>query len=613
MGVTESPLSRLYRTSSADKPPLRIGLLLDTPQLAAWCVRIIEDILRSTFAELRLLIYNSTAGMPDLPGSSTYDHAVRLLKETQARELLFRCYAAWDAVCLQNRQDDPLAVYDYSQPLANIPALEATPITHGFTDSFSPDVVAAIRAYDLDVLIRFGFHRLRGNVLQASRYGVWSVHHGDTDYYRGGPAHFWELVERHPTTGVTLQVLNESDEDLALAKGVFVTRQGMRLSQNRQAPYWGTTHLVIQKLHELHAHGWNFVRDKAVLQSSYQGKRPVYRTPTNWEMVRWLSREAVAAAGRMAIRRLRPKPKSSWRIGIRLSATPLFEEGAGALASFRWYEAPPGRWFADSMAFQHNGRQWLFIEDFDEEAKKAVISVAEIRSDGQMDVVRPCLIQPYHLSYPLVFAHDGDIFMIPETSENERVELYRARHFPFEWKLEKVLAPFRAVDTTPLYHGGRWWFFTSIPEPRGWGALGFLFTAAHLTGEWSLHPSSPISSSSLDARNAGPILQWGTRLLRSTQSAFPVYGYSFSFHEITQLDPHGFTQQTLTTIDPAGAPPLLGTHTYSRAGDLEVIDGFMPARERLPEGRLYARQITSRPPAGGLTSKTVDPERSFSM
>lgn len=591
MGVMESPISRLYRSSPVDKPKLRIGLLLDTPQVGAWALRIIEDILASNFAEFRLVVYNGSRQTADVPAPFPR-RAFPLLKDTRMRQkLLYRAYAAWDARLANGKRANPLAVCDASQALHGIPALEVTPIKRGFIDRFSPDAVAAIRAYELDVLIRFGFNLIRGEILQAARYGIWSFHHGDNDYYRGGPAHFWELVERHPTTGATLQVLNEElDAGLALAKAVFTTQQGMRLHNNRDAPYWGTTHFVIHKLYELHTYGWSFVRAKAVPQIPYQGQRHIYRTPDNCEMLKWLSRECVAAAGRMATRWLRPKTKLSWRIGIRFSHTPLFEEGAGALPSFKWYDAPRGRWFADAIAFQHNGRQWLFLEDFDEDAKKGVISVAEIGRDGQMDVVRPCLDQPYHLSYPLVFAHDGEIFMIPETSEKERVELYRAHHFPFEWKLEKILMPVRAVDTTPLFHGGHWWFFTTITEPRYSGSLGFLFTADHLTGEWSLHPDNPISSSSIDARSAGPILQWGGRLLRPTQSACPGYGYSFSFHDITRLDPDGFRQKRLATIDPDGHPPLLGTHSYSRTGDFEAIDGYMPTRERLVDRRLHPHE-----------------------
>jgi hypothetical protein len=38
---------------------------------------------------------------------------------------------------------------------------------------------------------------------------VWSYHHGDNEFYRGGPPHFWELYEKAPLSGVILQVLTE--------------------------------------------------------------------------------------------------------------------------------------------------------------------------------------------------------------------------------------------------------------------------------------------------------------------------------------------------------------------------------------------------------------------
>lgn len=599
MPVMESAIARLYRTSPAERRKLRIGLMVDTPQLMAWSVRILEDIRACTFAELCLVVYNSSACMAKSPPSPSLPlRALLLLRDKSTRQkLLFSRYAAWDTKQTRHREN-PLAVNDCSSVLKDIPSLDVTPITHKFTHRFSADAVAAIRSYDLDVLLRFGFNLIRGEILQSARYGIWSFHHGDNDYYRGGPAHFWELVERHPTTGVILQVLNEElDAGLVLAKGLFRTEHGIFLRRNRYGPYWGTTYFVIQKLYELHRYGWDFVRSKAVPQVPYKGKRKIYRTPNNWETLKWLSRECLTAAGRMVARQVRPRKMLCWRTGIRFSKTPLFQEGVHALASFQWYDAPLGHFFADPMAFEHNGRRWLFVEDFDYGMNKAVISVAEIAGDGRVDVFIPCLTRPYHLSYPLVFAHEGEIFMLPETVANERAELYRAVNFPFEWKFEKVLVELPAVDTTPLYHEGRWWFFTTITEPKGWGAtaFGFLFTANTLTAEWTLHPSSPIRCSVLDARSAGPILKWEGRLLRPTQSACPNYGYSFSLHDITKLDLEGFEQQRLATIDPVGIPHLVGTHSYSRAGDLEAIDGCMATRERFLDSLSHAREARPRP------------------
>ena len=69
--------------------------------------------------------------------------------------------------------------------------------------------ILKIKHYNLDVLIRFGFKILRGDILKAAKYGIWSYHHGDNDLNRGGPAGFWEVIEHWDITGSTLQILSE--------------------------------------------------------------------------------------------------------------------------------------------------------------------------------------------------------------------------------------------------------------------------------------------------------------------------------------------------------------------------------------------------------------------
>jgi methionyl-tRNA formyltransferase len=114
------------------------------------------------------------------------------------------------------------------------------PITTRFVHRFPDDAIEQIREKKLDVLIRFGFNILRGEILTAARYGVWSYHHGDNDYYRGGPAYFWEVLEGNPVSGATLQVLTEElDAGTVLYKGLFATHAGFSQVRNRVQPYWG--------------------------------------------------------------------------------------------------------------------------------------------------------------------------------------------------------------------------------------------------------------------------------------------------------------------------------------------------------------------------------------
>lgn len=48
------------------------------------------------------------------------------------------------------------------------------------------------------------------------------------------------------------------------------------------------------------------------------------------------------------------------------------------------------------------------------------------------------LTEDWHLSYPFVFEHEGDIFMMPEGSRSGQLKLYRAVDFPNEWEVEQV-------------------------------------------------------------------------------------------------------------------------------------------------------------------------------
>src|SRR5438270_13138186 len=81
----------------------------------------------------------------------------------------------------------------------------------------------------------------------------------------------------------------ECDRDLVLCKSLFATEKAISVSRNRFAPYWGSSDLVIRKLNQLHQFGWNYVRERALPPAPYKGRRKIYCSPTNSDMVRWLA------------------------------------------------------------------------------------------------------------------------------------------------------------------------------------------------------------------------------------------------------------------------------------------------------------------------------------
>jgi hypothetical protein len=573
----------LYQRSASDRAPLRVGLLLDSKGLPRCFSEVVDHILQSDFARLELLIFNEAQRAADTitrPRRSVLQKAWNLMLSSQRRRfLLFHLYQHWDHRHVVP-STDPDAEVDCTTRFENIESISVTPIGKRFVHRFPSDAIELIRERNLDVLIRFGFNILRGDILSAARYGIWSYHHGDGDFYRGGPSHFWEIVEANPLSGVMLQVLTEElDAGTVLCKGWFATQPGLSRARNCVQPYWGASTFVIQKLRELHQYGWKQLSRQAVHAAPYRGRKPIYGAPTNMEMLGWLGPVLV----RKSLRRLVRRPRvEHWRLAVRFGTSPIADStGSPKLEGFRWIESPPGRFYADPFMMEEDGRLWVFFEDFDYAANRGRISCAELVSDGAFEPVS-VLERPYHLSYPCVFRADNNVYMIPESCENRTVELYRCTRFPDRWALERTLLELPAVDSTVWIDDGMIWLFVTLQEPRGQGIQLWLFSASSLAGEWTPHPANPISTDIRRSRGAGAIFRHNGKLFRPSQDCSGHYGRRFTLNEIVALDGNRYEERPFVTVEPIWAPALVGTHTYSHAGQVEVIDGCVP----LPAARV---------------------------
>ncbi len=556
-----------YRISPSDAPPLRIGLLLDSrEQLPAYVKEIIGDIRASNFARIQLLIVRRSPA-PALP---------------QEYSTLFRLYLRADA--RMKPQNDPLASVDCGELLSGIEPIEVEPVLKNGKQHFPEAIVDKVRTAELDILAGFGFDSLTGDILHAARYGVWSVESGYAGFCTRWPPQFWELVERSSVSGVTLRVIADDGEGgLVLAKSLFASERTLSVSRNRFIPYWGSTNLILRKLNELHRFGWNHIREKAMLLAPDGGKRGANESPTNMQMLRWLAPALLKKAARYPFR----QPKvPHWQIGIRMSSKPLYEwQTESDLTGFRWIEAPQGHCWADPFGFEDEHRLWVFFENYSYEKKRAGIACAEVSEHGEAGPAIACLEHSkYHYSYPHLLREGPEIFMIPESFDSGSVDLYRCKGFPNEWVHEKRLLEGKFVDTTVWKHNGLWWLATTSAAPvPGAGSL-LLFYSDSLKGKWEFHPENPISTDIRMNRGAGHVFRSGQSLIRPSQSGAPLYGYSITFNEITDLSTQHYSERAVKTVTPEHwkklGKTLVGVHTYNRAGGFEFIDGqtLLPLR-----------------------------------
>ncbi len=260
----------------------------------------------------------------------------------------------------------------------------------------------------------------------------------------------------------------------------------------------------------------------------------------------------------------------AWGIGWRL------DESAGLLdrgeAAFRVLTGGVHSYLADPFPFRHKGQDFIFVEQYPYATNRGCIAVVTVDRSGAVGAPRIILEEPYHLSYPFVFEHAGQIWMIPEGGEAEKVCLYRAVEFPYRWTREACLAEgFEAYDATPLFHRDCLWFFVCLRSRKStsWDMLG-LYRADSLTGSWTAHARNPVVIDATLSRPAGAFIRQGGRLLRPVQDCARGYGGGVAFYRLDTLDDSRFEQ---TPVGRIRSGPF-GCHTYNRWSGLEVIDLF---------------------------------------
>jgi hypothetical protein len=245
------------------------------------------------------------------------------------------------------------------------------------------------------------------------------------------------------------------------------------------------------------------------------------------------------------------------------------------------FEAVPDdgeRFYADPFLYKQDGRTFLFVEEYGYASKKGVISAVQLAGNKPVDRPLPVLERAFHLSYPFVFADNETIYMLPESSANSTLDLYRAVDFPWRWTLDRTL--FEGVemsDATLLRHGGLWWLFAATAK-HGFGDHDqlSLFFSEHVHEPWRSHPQNPLKSDCRSARPGGRIIDTGTRLLRPAQDCETGYGSGLAWFEITTLTPSEFREVELIRWNAERDLGMDALHHFEQCDGLQAIDFARP-------------------------------------
>ena len=542
---------------------LRVGIVLDSYISSAWVAKVIEDIQSSGFARVELVMLVSDPAALQKSGTRNWKFA------------LFHLYEQWDYKRNKTTQD-ARELTDVSSLLSGVPSI-SIPHREDSCGGIPANQLTEIRGRELDVIFHLGFGAPLEDLGSLARYGVWSFQYGDSYEDRDGASLFWELAEGEPVSGSSLQMHTNSPAECRVVYQSYASTDRLSLYTSRNPIYWKTAEFALRGLRELHAGGVEYSRSLPACLKQESSKNRRMSAPNNLRMIffarRYLSRWLQA---RRAPPPLELGAPMKWYVGIRVrSASHGFDDAS----NYVLMPCPQDRFYADPFLFEKDGKTFLFFEDFRYAEGRAVVSCSQLGPDGAPDSPFEVLRCPFHLSYPFVFEHEGEVYMIPETRGNRMVELYRATHFPMAWTAEAVLfRDVHVVDATIHKVNGKFWMFAGVSNGNYSNSDELcLFFADSLAGPWTPHVANPVVSDVRRARPAGRLFYEGGRLIRPSQDCGKSYGYALAFSEVVTLSETEYEERQICRLEPGVVEGCVGTHTYNRTEQFEVVDRTLPA------------------------------------
>jgi hypothetical protein len=386
----------------------------------------------------------------------------------------------------------------------------------------------------------------------AARLGVWSLRHGTEGGLR-------EVLEAQPATATVLEARSKGVAPKTILRS-FGSTDPVSIRRNLNPLCWKGAAFVLRTLRDLS------------LKGSLEPLPPEAPPPSSPETGNLATAALLLRhSTRYVSRKLKDLVSNEqWYMAYRFEDAP--RDGFEDLLEIM---PPKDRYWADPFPVRtEEGRFFLFFEELRYSDPKGTLHALELDPRKGPGKPFPVLERPYHLSYPQVFRFEGRYYMLPESSANRTVTLFRCESFPDRWVEEKdLLRDLDAVDATLAEVDGRWWMFVNV-SPFGAGNKDelHLYQARTPLGPWTPHGRNPVKSDCRSARPAGSLYRRPEGLYRPAQDCAGSYGSAIVLHRVDELSPDAYRETPVARIVPTWDRKALRAHTINRCDGLLVLD-----------------------------------------
>ncbi|MDR0721596.1 MAG: hypothetical protein LBF75_02210 [Treponema sp.] len=543
------------------KGKLRIGILIgDIEKLKNWEYRILKGIIEHPNLELCLFIRDGRKQIHSLKNRLKRN----LLTTKIFANVLYTLQMKIESFVFKSKQT--VDTKEIINKIKNTETVYLSPVRKGFLDIFSKEDSDKIKSYGLDIILRHEFNIIRGDILNSARYGIWSYHHADNAINRGGPAGFWEIVNNEPYCGVTLQQLTpELDGGLVIDKAWF--NWHWSFFKNNNDLLEKSVVLLFKNINKL----LNYSKIDTKKSLTYYNR--LYKKPTITYILIYMFRFYFKVFTHIFNKIFPLRRLSCWTL--------IFGKGKfieSTLFRTNPVSMPRNVFWADPFIYEYDNQLYVFFENYSYKTKKGKISVGKVaectRDRYSVVDVQDILDFDYHVSYPQIIEEDGELFLIPETYQSKRLEVYRCVQFPCKWELySTAFDGEEVVDTTYFSdgNGDRWLLLN-----KGWTheAELHIYKIDNLKLEKVIaHRSNPVLIDCRKARNGGMIFKYENEYYRPSQiNTHGIYGKGLQISKIKKLTLDIFEDEPVIAIEPHFTKGLMGIHHLHQLENNFVFD-----------------------------------------
>jgi folate-dependent phosphoribosylglycinamide formyltransferase PurN len=434
----------------------------------------------------------------------------------------------------------------------NIQKLWVSPNKIGkFSEEFSADDVQIIKSKQLDLIIRFGFGILKGEVLNSAKWGIWSFHHGNEQEFRGGPPGFWEIMKGRKTQGVILQQLGEK-----LDAGKIILKREYAVISHSYIE--NITKLLLQST-DMPAQALKMIANDCLPMNEIHPiptKAPVYKYPSNLQFLKFL---LVILLNKIKFSWMRLMMQENWIIGYRLLKEKKYH-----------FIAPPrdGEYYADPFTFCDQDKNYIVAEHYSYRTKKGSIVLIEPGQNQTKTIIE----KDTHLSYPFIFEENGITYLMPEESNAGKLNLYKWNPISKTFDFYRTILELPCIDASIVKNEGLYYIFLGLKGLLPNEKL-FIYHSTQLEGPYIPHTANPVKVSPAGSRMAGAFYYQNNMLMRPSQYSVKYYGEKVVLQQVKQLSASIYQEEVHSELLPFKDSHFNdGLHNYHKSDHLEVVD-----------------------------------------